>query len=284
MRTPNLTVAAAVVGALLVVGGAVGLAACDDGGETRDVLCDRQCPSGQKCAFVQDTLSTTCVSDGTAPPTGACEPACLSTQRCESGVCVARPLSCTEILDCVGDCPKPDACTAACAERGTAEAKARFEALDACAEAADCADSACLIAACQAQFDTCFGVTSCTPACASTQTCVNGVCQAADSGCGGVTAAGQCQGQTLAWCEGGTLKQQNCFNVGPNCLCGRRIVENYYDCICDGGSGICDPPCQPGSVCTAQGCAPGGGGGSSCVPACPPGFICTPQGCEISGF
>jgi hypothetical protein len=284
MRAARQTLGSAFAAGVLVALAASVAGGCGGGGEDLDALCDRQCPTGQKCAFVQDTLSTACVSDGTVPVTGACVPACLSTQRCEDGVCEARPLTCTEIFDCVGACPSPDTCTAACTERGTAEAKTRFAALDACASAADCPDSACLIEACKAQFDTCFGVTSCSPACKTGESCVSGVCQGSDPSCGAVTAEGQCQGSVLRWCESGSLKTQNCGLVGPGCVCARRLPENYYDCICDPNGASCNPSCQPGYTCTAQGCVPGGGGGSSCVPACPPGFICTPQGCEISGF
>lgn len=284
MRAVKSRVDRALVAGLLVALSAWVGGACGGGADDADALCDRRCPTGQKCAFVQDTLSTACVSDGSVPATGACDPPCLTTQRCDSGACVARPLSCAEIFACVGACPVPDACTAACAERGTAEAKTRFGALDACASAADCPDNACLIAACKAQLDTCFGVTTCAPACEPGESCQSGVCQGSDPGCGAVTSQGQCQGVRLSWCEGGSLKSQNCGLVGPGCVCARRLPEDYYDCICDPNGGLCNPACLPGYTCTAQGCVPGGGGGSSCVPACPPGFICTPQGCEISGF
>ncbi len=282
MRAAKERVGRALGLGLLVALGAGG--GCGGGGEDAGALCDRRCPAGQKCAFVQGTLSTACVSDGSVPATGACDPPCLATQRCDSGECLTRSLTCTEVFDCVGSCPNPDACTAACIARGTAEAKTRFAALDTCAAAADCPDNACLIAACGAQLDACFGVATCSPACQAGSSCVSGVCQGADPSCGAVTADGQCQGAVLTWCERGSLKRQNCSLVGPGCACARRLPEDYYDCICDPQGGLCNPACLPGYTCTAQGCVPGGGGGSRCVPACPPGFICTPQGCESSGF
>ncbi len=268
----------AAVLALLVLGG------CDDDASIGDALCDRQCATGLKCAFVDGTLTTTCVSDGSGAGGTGCKPACLSSETCVAQTCVPRTLDCAEILACIGDCPKPDACVTACQGRGSAAAQALFSALDGCASAANCPDTDCLRQTCGAELDACFGVASCSPACAADQVCTNGACTPRAAQCSGLTAAGECQGQTLFWCEDDTVQSQFCPAVGPGCVCAMRQPENYSDCVCDGRGGNCDPPCQPGSVCTPNGCAPGGGGGSSCVPACPPGFVCTPQGCEIGGF
>ena len=62
--------------------------------------------------------------------------------------------------------------------------------------------------------------------------------------CGGIGAEGVCSGDTVEWCESGSLQSQTC-TAG----CGWNDAQGYYDCLPDGGG-------QSGDACgdvTAEG-------------------------------
>jgi V8-like Glu-specific endopeptidase len=47
--------------------------------------------------------------------------------------------------------------------------------------------------------------------------------------CGGVTYAGQCNSNTVVWCENSSLKQINCSSGGKSC--GYDSAHGYYNCL-----------------------------------------------------
>lgn len=47
--------------------------------------------------------------------------------------------------------------------------------------------------------------------------------------CGGVTYAGQCNSNTVVWCESSSLKQINCSSNGKSC--GYDAAHGYYNCL-----------------------------------------------------
>jgi hypothetical protein len=78
--------------------------------------------------------------------------------------------------------------------------------------------------------------------------------------CGGVTFAGHCVGNTVEWCEGGTIYTDNC---DPDRVCGFNADAGWYACLAGpppgddgggggGGDGGGDEPKECGDV-TAEG-------------------------------
>lgn len=90
--------------------------------------------------------------------------------------------------------------------------------------------------------------------------------------CGDVTYEGECQGNTVAWCENGTLHESTC-NAGSTC--GWDSGSSFYSCIPDQGGGSVSPHVQvtPSSVVAGQGCVTQSlsgfspSGGATCHPA-----------------
>jgi hypothetical protein len=118
--------------------------------------------------------------------------------------------------------------------------------------------------------------------------------------CGSVTYEGCCDGNTVTWCEGGTLATVNCATEpdSPGPSCGWDDVGGYYWC---GYTTAADPsgnapyacgPCTPS--CTGKACGSDGCGGScgtcatgtscqafqckACSPSCT-GKACGDDGC-----
>lgn len=70
-------------------------------------------------------------------------------------------------------------------------------------------------------------------------------------GCGDVTAEGDCDGDTVQWCEGGAVQTLDCASDGQEC--GWIDDLGFYDCVEAGGGG--------GSDVGGDGADAGGGGG-----------------------
>lgn len=61
------------------------------------------------------------------------------------------------------------------------------------------------------------------------------------AGCGAVTYAGECQGKTLLWCEGGGVKTLSCGGSG----CGWSGPKGFYDCNAKGPGPAAHPMACP---------------------------------------
>jgi len=67
-------------------------------------------------------------------------------------------LTCPELFDCIAACPDGDAgCVDRCIARGTPDAVTKANALAACADAAGCADEACITTNCGPEVTACAG-------------------------------------------------------------------------------------------------------------------------------
>jgi hypothetical protein len=68
-----------------------------------------------------------------------------------------KNLTCLAILKCLADCPAADmACPDACADKGSADGKAKVVALAQCVETNKCMDVMCLETSCATQLDACL--------------------------------------------------------------------------------------------------------------------------------
>ncbi|MBT9555840.1 MAG: hypothetical protein IV100_07415 [Myxococcales bacterium] len=164
----------------------------------------------------------------------------------------------------------------------------------------DCTNKVCGSDGCGGSCGVCEGATECTAAGQCAPTCGNGTCGGgencstcpADCGCplgercgpdaicipgvdcGQVTSAGCCDGNTLHFCDQGSLTETLCQGG-----CGWFAPGGYYGCAGQGADpsgqnplycpGACVPSCQ-GKVCGDDGC--GGscgqcGGGTECTAA-----------------
>lgn len=126
---------------------------------------------------------------------------------------------------------------------------------------------------------------------------------ASAEGCGTVDYAGECNGQTLRWCEGDQLRVVDCSELGKTC--GYDASQSDYNCVappsdpCNGvgADGRCDGTvysacregalqtvdcAQSGQVCGASGCEAPAGCGADAF-ACNDG-TCLPAGWRCDGF
>jgi hypothetical protein len=138
---------------------------------------------------------------------------------------------------------------------------------DACFEYGDCCGDVCTA---------CPTLTGCG---GGTSNCGNGYCEPTEdasscpqdcsAGCGSVSYEGCCQGETVQYCEGGSLKSIDC-NQNPSC--GWSAEGGYYDCGTTGGadpSGMNPKVCSGGTgpICGNGSCEPGENG-TSCPSDC----------------
>ena len=107
--------------------------------------------------------------------------------------------------------------------------------------------------------------------CGDSMTCsAAGLCEV-ESDCGDITTAGTCEGDTLKYCSGGSLKTFDCASLDKTC--GFDEQFDWFDCVEEGG--VCTPDCG-GKVCGTDGC------GGSCG-TCLAGQTCSAAGQCIGG-
>ncbi|MFT5430590.1 MAG: hypothetical protein ACI9OJ_001265 [Myxococcota bacterium] len=125
----------------------------------------------------------------------------------------------------------------------------------------DCAGKVCGGDGCGGQCGKCAVGEVCTP---------NNTCDGGAPGCGAVPAVGQCDGNTLKWCENGNIFSSTC-DPAANLTCAWDANAGAYACV----TGTCVPDC------VAKACGSDGCGGQCGV--CPQGESCTPnQVCEAN--
>jgi len=94
-------------------------------------------------------------------------------------------------------------------------------------------------------------------------------CLGAGSGaCNGITFQGECQDDTVLWCDNDTLQSITCTDASK--VCGWSETNDFYDCIDPSGLGTCVPACD-GKTCGDDGC---GGVCGTCADS---------QSCSASG-
>lgn len=240
----------------MVSGALLAAAGCgESGGDATE--CVPRCGAGQAC------YQGECVPAGSVP--NECTPACDADERCQpDGSCtpISRNLlSCAELLSCASSC-SDQACVDACRDEAGYFAKATYDTLAEC-EAAYCpdGDQQCLLDKCENQLKDCAGVLV--------------------SECSGVGPEGGCQGNTLLTCVGGQVQQTDCSQGAPGCFCLFDQATERFGCSCEGGGGVCNPPCPPGQGCMNGQCVLIGD--ESCQPQCQPGFVCVQGGCVPAG-
>ncbi|MGB0589898.1 MAG: hypothetical protein ACPGU1_09480 [Myxococcota bacterium] len=213
-------------------------------------------PSGTNAYLCPgETCSTSCEERECGYACGAPCGTCEEGSVCQDGACVT--------CSCDGVACGLNTCGESCGD---------------CVEGSFCdADNQCLECSCDGLS---CGADPCGNSCGLCDAglaCVAGAC--VDDPCEGVTFEGCCDGDTLQYCDNGTLQSLNCSS-SPSC--GWDASAGYYDCGNDatedpsGASAIlcpnvCYPTCAEESACGDDGC------GGSCGD-CAEGDVCGDDG------
>jgi|GEM_PF-935412 len=269
-----------------------------------------ECAAGQFCDAGVCTDSCTPVCDGKSCGDDGCGSSCgvcADGQICtDAGQCVDE---CTPDCDgkvcgldgCGGSC-------GACAAGEECDATGQCAAITGCGDVSfegecqgtvvtwceagslnsfDCADENKVCGFTEGLGFTCVADSTCIPQCdgkacgddacgGSCGSCADGeLCNAsgqceAETECGTVTYEGECQGDTVVWCDNGTLKTYDCTT--QNKTCGFQAPAGYT-CV----DNVCDPDCT-NKQCGDDGCGGSCGTcgddqvclGSECVDQTPP--------------
>ena len=277
------------------------------GGKLIAIVCD---PSkGLECGFnetknkydcikkgcVPDCTGKACGSDGCGGICGQCKPSeiCNAQGQCQlDDICVPA---------CSGKVCGPDGCGGQCGLCDSEEVCTNGDCIDPNACTPTCDGKSCGSDGCGGTCGTCKSDESCTAGKCVTSTCVPNCAgkQCGTDGCGGdcgkcpenqtcdaqghcvtlgdcgtLTYEGTCNGDTVQWCEGSTVKEQDCKGFGDDYKCAWVESQGSYWCTnkcqatCDGkecGDDGCGGDCGscPGEeTCNNNGLciAPGGGG------------------------
>ncbi|MEC8025906.1 MAG: hypothetical protein VX223_18385 [Myxococcota bacterium] len=230
-----------------------------------------QCQPGETCntnglcqqgnACTANCAGKQCGPDGCGGQCGICDPG----TTCAQGVCI-DPNNCTP--NCNGKTCGPDGCGESC---GTCKS-------DEVCKSGVCEDSDCTPSCIDKDCgdDGCGGACG---ACDSAQICDSeGHCVIQGGGaCGSLTFEGKCinNGATVQWCEGGTVKEQDCNSLGEGLVCSWVASQETYWCVnqcqvaCLGkecGPNICGQSCgecEENEACNSTGqCVPSSAGGA----------------------
>ena len=288
------------------------LPGCEDGDACTIDSCTPKvgCAHAPKCAPGEG-----CQKDGTCATLAcgkaySCLVACAPTNQmqynlclkaCTTGVSDAETAKLDDYLQCQQGCAgvEPGDVVGCISTTCFEELWSCFYAVEGtatCAETqtclAGCKDSTCTTACGQSASKAALKLELATEACVAKQcpapitlTCQKaakaGACSgayAACAACGDVTYEGCCQGNTVAYCDGG-LKTAACTGSKP--VCGWSAAGGYYDCGTTstpdptGAHPMACPACVP--QCSGKQCGPDGCGGI--CGTCPAGKDCIAGAC-----
>ena len=223
----------------------------DDGCGGSCGVCGQEaaCNASGQCELicVPDCSGKSCGDDGCGGACGSCPPGqgCSADGQCSSDCapsCAGKDCGDDGCGGSCGSCPQGTSC----AEDGLC--------VDGCKP--DCLDKQCGSDGCGGQCGVCPNGFACD---------AGGQCSPSASGCGDVTEKGQCDGNSVQWCQGGEIQTFDCESQGK--ICGLKEGTGYT-CI---DADQCLPSCD-GASCGGDGC------GGSCG-TCAEGAVCTDGGC-----